>query len=164
VLVEDELRPWRHPAPYDFHLSSSGMSGPGVDADLAAHVTVARRAGIALHGPAATEVLPEVPHEDFIASLWSDFEDCVASGGSRYAVLSIARVWASLAEPERLHTKVSGGEWALARIPQGHRGVLERVLDSYRTHGRDVEIDAAEFRGYADFVAEQVRGLRAPAT
>lgn len=64
VLTESELRPWRHPAPYDFHLSPGTVSRPGLDPDLAAHITVTRRAGNALVGPPPEEVFPEVPRRD----------------------------------------------------------------------------------------------------
>jgi len=160
VLTEGQLRPWRHPAPFDFHLSSAGISGPGVDPDLAAHVTVARRAGVSLLGPPPAEVFPEVPHEDFVAALRSDFDHCLAlTATPSYAILSLARIWASLAEPDVQHTKVSGAEWALPRLPPDDRRPLELALASYRGDGGQLDVGGDEVSAYVASVAEKVRGL-----
>ena len=161
-LTLDQLHPWRHPTPYDLHLTHRGVVGPGEDADLAAHLTVARRAGIALDGPEPAQVFPEVPRADYEDSLLRDFEWSLAHAREepryeRYAILSIARIWASLAEPPVLHTKESGAAWALARLPHGLRTPLEQALASYRTHGRDLDLDREEFDSYADYVAGKVR-------
>jgi predicted nucleotidyltransferase len=160
VLTADQLRPWRQPTPYDFHLSSAGVSGPGLDGDLAAHVTVTRRAGVVLFGPAPAEVFPEVPRADFVAALRSDLDHCLGPNAApAYAILSLARIWASLAEPDVLHTKVSGAEWALARLPPATRPPLERALASYRGDGGDVDVAPDELTAYAAYAAERARDL-----
>ena len=161
-LTLDQLHPWRHPTPYDLHVTSTKAVGPGEDPDLAAHVTVTRRAGIALVGPEPQEVFPSVPRADYEASLLRDYEWCLAHGGgerrhTRYAILSTARVTAQLAEPGALHTKETGAVWALERLPPEARRPLELALESYRTHGRDVDVGEDEFRAYAD----AIRSLRA---
>ncbi len=73
VLTTSGRRPWRHPSPYDFHYSedwrekvttlraSGHTPPPGVDADLAAHITVLSRRGRCLQGRPITEVFPAVP-------------------------------------------------------------------------------------------------------
>jgi len=159
-LTLHQLHPWRHPTPYDLHLAAAKCVGPAEDPDLAAHVTVTRRAGIALHGPRPADVFPEVPRTDYEDALLRDFDGAWwVSGRSemRYAILSLPRIWATLAEPEELHTKESAAQWALPRLPAHLRRPLELALESYRTHGRDLEVDADEFRRYADHVAAQVR-------
>lgn len=163
-LMLERLTPWRHPAPYDLHLATPRLVGPGDDSDLAAHVTVTRRAGIALLGPPARDVFPEVPRADYEDALLRDFDSAWWLAGPqqmRYAILSLPRVWATLAEPDVLHTKETGAVWALERLPVNVRRPLELALESYRTHGRDLELDRAEFDAYAQVVAERVRSLRA---
>jgi streptomycin 3"-adenylyltransferase len=159
-LTLDELRPWRHPTPYDLHLTARGTVGPGEDPDLAAHVTVTRRAGIALAGPPPADVFPEVPREDYEDSLRRDFDWSLASAPKyrRYAILSVARIWASLAEPDELHTKETGAVWALARLPAELARPLELALESYRTHGGEIDVTADEFRAYAGHVASELDG------
>jgi streptomycin 3"-adenylyltransferase len=159
-LTLDQLRPWRHPTPYDLHLTARGTVGPGEDPDLAAHVTVTRRAGIALAGPPPADVFPEVPREDYEDSLRRDFDWSLASAPKyrRYAILSVARIWASLAEPDELHTKETGAVWALARLPAELARPLELALESYRTHGGEIDVTADEFRAYAGHVASELDG------
>jgi predicted nucleotidyltransferase len=162
VLRLDQLHPWRHPTPYDLHVAENRAVGPGEDPDLAAHVTVARRAGIALAGPPPHDVFPEVPRTDYVDSLLRDFDSVHADGRPwvPYATLSPARVWAQLAEPDVLHTKDSAAEWALARLPAQHRRALELALASYRGQGRDLGLPQAEWRAYVDAVADEVQKLR----
>ena len=159
-LTLDQLHPWRHPTPYDLHLWPGGTKGPGEDPDLAAHVTVTRRAGIALYGPPPIRVFPDVPRADYEDALLRDFDSAwwvTGRSEMRYAILSLPRIWATLAEPDELHTKESAAEWALPRLPADLRRPLELALESYRTHGRDLDFEADEFRRYADHVAAEVR-------
>jgi streptomycin 3"-adenylyltransferase len=157
-LTLDQLRPWRHPTPYDVHLTTRGVVGPGEDPDLAAHITVLRRAGVAVDGPPPAEVFPEVPRADYEDSLRRDFEWSLASAPKyrRYAVLSLARIWASLAERDRLHTKETGAVWALERLPAELQRPLEVALESYRTHGGDLDVGDEEFRRYTAHIAAEL--------
>ncbi|HEY3182696.1 MAG TPA: aminoglycoside adenylyltransferase domain-containing protein, partial [Gaiellaceae bacterium] len=159
ALTLEQLRPWRHPAPYDLHLATPRIVGPGEDPDLAAHVTVTRRAGIALAGPPPAAVFPEVPRADYEDALLRDFDASwwpADAKHMRYAVLSLPRIWATLAEPDRLHTKETAAVWALGRLPADLRRPLELALESYRAHGRDLDVDPDEFRRYADHIVAEV--------
>jgi streptomycin 3"-adenylyltransferase len=169
TLARGYLEPWRHPSPYDFHFGERrrsqmergdfGTSGE-TDVDLAAHVTVARRAGVALHGPAPEIVFPPVPREDYAESLLGDLEWTLAEHPTDlYGALSPARVWAGIAEPDALHTKESAASWALARVPPEHRAVLDHALALYRGE-RDDELDPEAVRAWGVFAAERVEELR----
>ena len=156
-LPEPTLRPWRHPAPYDLHFAWKGsrLLGPGEDHDLAAHFTVARHAGVPLLGPPPTDVFPDVPWEDYEDSLRRDLESCGEDGGGIYAVLSPARIWATLTE-RVVHSKASGAAWALERAPAEYQHLLSRVLEIYRTGTSEPWFDREEVRPFVDFVIAQV--------
>jgi streptomycin 3"-adenylyltransferase len=156
-LAAPSLRPWRHPAPYDLHVGSKHLVGPGEDHDLAAHFTVARHAGVALLGHPPADVFPEVPWEDYEDSLRRDLESCGEHGGRLYAVLSPARIWATLTE-RVVHSKASGAAWALERAPEEFRPLLSRVLETYRTGTNEPWFGRGEVRPFVDFVIEQVSG------
>jgi Domain of unknown function (DUF4111)/Nucleotidyltransferase domain len=150
------LRPWRHPAPYDRHFGSNRrLVGPGDDHDLAAHFTVARFAGIALAGPPATDVFPEVPWEDYEDSLRRDLQWCGEHGGRLYAVLSPARIWATLTE-RTVHSKESGAVWALERAPQEFRPLLSHALATYRTGTSEPWFERNQVRPFAEFVIDRL--------
>jgi predicted nucleotidyltransferase len=155
-LTESALRPWRHPATYDLHFGSElRVVGPGKDHDLAAHVTVARHAGIALVGPPPIDVLPEVPWADYEDSLRRDLEWCGEHGGRLYTVLSPARIWATLAE-RVVHSKASGAAWALERAPQEFQRLLSRALEAYRTGASEPRVERKEVRRFAEFVTQRL--------
>jgi hypothetical protein len=155
-LSEGNLVPWRHPAPYDLHFGSEQrLLGPGEDPDLAAHVTVARCTGTALLGPAPADAFPEVPWEDYGDSLLRDLAWCRDHGSELYAVLSPARIWATLTD-RAVHSKASGAVWALERAPADFHSLLERALETYRTGEREVEFKREEVAHFAEFVTKQL--------
>jgi Domain of unknown function (DUF4111)/Nucleotidyltransferase domain len=155
-LAESDLMPWRHPAPYDLHFGSEQrLVGPGADHDLAAHVTVARHASVALLGSPPADVLPEVPWEDYEDSLRRDLQWCGEHGGRLYTVLSPARIWATLTE-RVVHSKASGAAWAVERAPQEFRPLLSRVLETYCTGSSEPRFEREQVRPFVDYVIEQL--------
>jgi predicted nucleotidyltransferase len=109
---------------------------------------------------AAFATFPEVPRADYEDSLLRDFDDALAVDDERelrYAILTLPRIWATLARRDLLPTKESGAVWALERLPQELRRPLELALESYRTHGGDIPVSLAEFRPYAVHIATEVR-------
>jgi predicted nucleotidyltransferase len=155
-LAAPSLYPWRHPTPYDLHVGWKGDAlGPGEDADLAAHVTVVRHAGIALLGPPATDVFPEVPWTDYEDSLRRDLDWCRDHGSELYAVLSPARIWATLTEGA-VHSKASGAAWALERTSE-FRPLLERAVDAYRHGDTQPVFGREEVLRFVEFVTGQIR-------
>jgi len=128
-LSRGDLRPWRHPTPYQLHYSEDWRSRYEellcteawreqneqqlTDPDLAAHITVLRERGVCLHGRPIREVFPEVPRADYIDAIVRDLhwakerlaEDPV------YFVLNACRVYAYLKEG-RILSKAEAGAWA----------------------------------------------------
>ena len=152
-LVESAIKPWEHPALYDFHYSEAwrdrltrdlettawqNWSTPGGwDPDLAAHITLTREYGIVLAGKPIAEVLPDIPPKDFIDSILNDFFralDNVQANPDRhslYFILNACRVYAFLLEGH-LFSKDAGAVWSLKIIPEPHRPLVQRALDAYR--------------------------------
>jgi predicted nucleotidyltransferase len=142
VVTTDQLKNWRHPCPHEFHYGESSrerfiqdpvrrlaeLSSP--NADLAAHITVTRAVGISVVGPAPPYLLPAVPLEDYRDSLLQDLEWARTADSDIYGILSPCRIWATLATGE-VHSKVTGAEWALARLPDGLKPPVEAALAAY---------------------------------
>jgi len=157
ILTRAQLDPWRHPCAFEFHYSErwrgsferGALRKGGVDADLAAHVTVARHAGVVLSGLPREQALPEVPGADYVDSLLRDFAWCRREGVAfaRYAILSMAREWATLATGV-LHSKESGAVWAAERLPRELAGLVERALVNYRGGAERFDIDEFGFRRF----------------
>lgn len=148
VMTLDHLRPWRHPAPYDFHFSESwrsrfvetsradfGQPDDGeshYDPDLAAHVTVTRSRGLCLLGEPIQAVFPEVPAGHMHASLAVDLAESLQAIDRNpvYTVLNCCRSLAYLKEGVVL-SKSEGGLWALAEAPGAMAPIIRRALEAY---------------------------------
>ena len=192
VVREGDVRPYRHPLPYEFHFGE-GVAGQlrdgtyahppdAADADLGAHVIVARSRGVALVGPPPAEVFGAVRWADFVDSVLGDFawivEDDHVLESPFYAVLNACRTLQLLREGEgTVANKDEGALWGLAHLPPEHHGVIEAALACYRsaapvtpetrkTGGR--AWDAAALRAFRDFAAAEAarlapkRGIRFP--
>jgi predicted nucleotidyltransferase len=179
VVLVSTFREWRHPAPFEFHYSESlrGRFESGelepwesrTNRDLAAHVVVTREDGVALVGPPPAEVFPRIPNEDFRDALLYDVEWWRAHvgelatipGGVRNAVLSLARIWATVATGAT-HSKATGFDWALARLPAELRPVLE--------HGRNLYVGVEDqerwqelpVAAYIAAVADEIEAVTPP--
>ncbi|MEV6285890.1 aminoglycoside adenylyltransferase domain-containing protein [Kribbella sp. NPDC051770] len=165
VLTERQAAAGRHE--FEVHYSAywtekalnGEYAGPGTDPDLAAHVTVVRARGVAISGPAPTEVFAEVPREEYLAAIEADLDDVDLTEEPYYGVLNACRVL-MVRESGVVVSKEEGGEWGIAHLPEEHRPVVEQALQCYRSarvvsadergtdgHGWDVEALAA-FRRY----------------
>jgi predicted nucleotidyltransferase len=167
LLTEAQLRPWRYPTPFDFHYGESqrdrfaaGDFQPlwAEDRDLAAHITVLREAGRVLHGPPIEDVFPPVPEEDCVDSLLHDLAWSREEPRGLYAVLSASRIWATLAE-RRLHTKLSGGLWALEHASPEFHPLVARAVAVYCGESEDDGFEDDEVAAYLGYVDPLVRPI-----
>jgi streptomycin 3"-adenylyltransferase len=142
------LTPWRHPLRFDLHYSEMwrdaymrDLAGEGWrswnardqrDPDLSAHITVVRQRGIALYGPPAASVFPEVPETDYIAAIMSDVTEALDRiyADPVYAILNVCRTLAFL-QMRRVLSKEEGGQWALDHLPPALRPLVQTALMHY---------------------------------
>jgi streptomycin 3"-adenylyltransferase len=167
-LREADLRPWRHPAAYDFHFSEDGREklqqaladetwrawndATPTDPDLAAHITVTRRRGLCLYGAPIAAVFPAVPPADYLASIVDDFhwgrERLVAN--PVYFILNACRILA-YRRAGLVCSKDEGGAWGLPGLPEAHRALVDRALAAYR--GADpLPFDRAAVERFAAYI------------
>jgi streptomycin 3"-adenylyltransferase len=166
VLTIEQLRNWRHPSPFELHFWEGRRDEWALDPlgthaslatenpDLAAHLKIARAAGIALIGPPPAEVFPLVPEADLRDSLLRDLE-WSRTAGVLYGVLSPCRIWAAL-ETGEIHSKVTGARWAIQRLPADLQSTVERALAAYTGTGEPIEVDEKERRRLLDHIAGQL--------
>jgi Domain of unknown function (DUF4111) len=125
LVVAAEIKPWRHPAPYELHFwwgRGEGL-GPGTNTDLAAVITMTLTGNRTLYGPPPAEVFDPVPRADYVGGILRDIDDP--------SLLMVARVWAGVSTDE-VHSKLRAAEWALPRLPDEHKPVLEHAVAYYR--------------------------------
>jgi streptomycin 3"-adenylyltransferase len=102
------------------------------DPDLAAHISVVRRRGVAVSGPAPDEVFAPVPAEEYLAAIEADLADVDLVAEPYYGVLNACRVL-MVRESGAVVSKDEGGEWALTTLPEEHRGIVQQALRCYRS-------------------------------
>jgi predicted nucleotidyltransferase len=134
LVVQSEIRPWRYPPPFDFHYSDwwPGMRDRGTNTDLAVLITMLLAAGTPLYGPAPTTIFDAVPENDFRRTTLAAVDEVVRDieGDTRNVVLTLARIWTSLETGDVLR-KDRAATWALERLPDEHKPVLERARSLY---------------------------------
>jgi streptomycin 3"-adenylyltransferase len=146
VVVQSEVRPWRYPPRFDFQYGEWLRSGfdrgdlqpwPPVNPDVAVLISMVRLAGRALVGPAPGDVLDPVPHADLVRAMNDDLDSLKADldDDTRNVLLTLARMWSTIVTGE-MRSKDQAANWALERLPDEHRPVLELARDAY-LHGGD---------------------------
>ncbi len=154
-LCFDDLRPWQYPTPFDLHYSEDWREkyesdlGPGEwqnwpieeqrDSDLAAHITMTKARGICLLGEPVGQVFPDVPGEDFAASIASDLEWALKRLDKYpvYSVLNACRVHAYFKDG-RVLSKTEGAEWALENMLAQFHPIITTALEAYRSSKLEV--------------------------
>ena len=124
-LSRADLEPWRYPTPFDYHFSGDSELHDRTGEYFATEIANARARGVALAGPPAEEVFPEVPDEDFLDSIERDLvwaRDHIQEEPG-YAVLNACRVVAYRRERVVMSKAdaVGGGSALRRRVPSGHR-------------------------------------------
>lgn len=171
------LQPWQYPTPYEFHFSedwrerlnddlSSGAwqgwpEGESLaDPDLAAHIMTIRRRGLCLSGQPIGDALPDVPGEDYLASILADVDWALErlADNPVYVVLNLCRIYRYLVE-DYVGSKDEGGIWALAYLPEEHRSFVHQALQVYRGNAPVMNCDCNHLAHFVDSLYEKIHQL-----
>jgi len=168
IVMESEIRPWRYPPTFDFHYSElwrerfeSGELEPWTNTtnrDLASAVTMVLLGDKPLAGPPPTQVFDPVPRSDYIDAILRDVGtvDEFLPWDTRNVVLTLPRIWSAIAT-EAVYSKEDAADWALPRLPEEHRAVLELARAAYRGDVKDSWDDIRpQVRAYADHVVSEI--------
>ncbi|MEU2056608.1 aminoglycoside adenylyltransferase family protein [Streptomyces bungoensis] len=140
VVVQSEVRPWRYPPVGDFlygewlraEYEAGKVPQPEQAPDLALLLSMALTGDHPLAGPRPARVLDPVPHTDLVRASAAGIPGLLdgLDGDTRNAVLTFARIWATLATG-RILPKDTAADWAVGRLPPEHRPVLEHARHLY---------------------------------
>jgi streptomycin 3"-adenylyltransferase len=173
VVVQSEIRPWRHPARTDFHYFElhrgeweRGNLEPwsnDANVDLASVITMTLAGDAALFGPQPAEVFDPVPRRDYVQAVFRGVAsvDDDLNWDTRNVILTLPRIWSAIATDE-IHSKDAAAEWALAQLPEEHRPVLERARDVYRGAAEDPPWHELlpQVRAYAEHMLREIHRAR----
>lgn len=140
VVVQDAVRPWRYPPVCEFlygewlreDFERGVTPAPGPNPDLAAVLTMVLLADAPLLGPRPAELLDPVPAADLRRAIVAGVPKLMGglATDTRNVLLTLARVWTTLATGD-IRSKDAAAEWAVERLPAGHRPVLARARAVY---------------------------------
>jgi hypothetical protein len=174
IIAHTDLVPWQHPTPFDFHYSETwreymrhNLINGGVwhwnnnvltDPDLAAHITITRQRGVRLYGKPIAQVFPDVPQEDYRASILADVIGALDTiqDDPVYAILNTCRVYAFL-QNGLICSKHEGGHWALMVVPVELRPVIMLALERYATTSKEGQFDPKAVAAFASYMRQQLR-------
>ena len=145
VVLRSACSPFADPTPFELHYSNAHRTNyqrnltstcqrmQGFDPDLAAHMTVVRKAGVVLCGLPLEEVFAAVPPASYLASIWADIENAPEEieRDPVYFMLNLCRVLAYLQDGQVL-SKEQGGEWGASHLPQDS-ALIHQALCAYRS-------------------------------
>jgi streptomycin 3"-adenylyltransferase len=145
VVALPDVRPFRYPPrlelEYGEWLREAFLAGnvepaPNPNPDLAVLLVMVRESSRAVIGPPAAELVDPVPRMDLVRamtdavpSLLDDLES-----DTRNVLLTLARIWMTVATGA-IGPKDVAADWALERLPDADRPILERARDLYREGG-----------------------------
>jgi predicted nucleotidyltransferase len=156
-----DIHPWKYPTPYDFHFSEEHREqikrdlATGhwrnwnkkrlVDTDLATHIRILKERGILLTGPSIRSIFPDVPDNDFRASILRDFKWAAGRMDQRpmYATLNTCRCMVFV-KHGTIMSKQEAAEWALDFLPQEFTHIVSSALEGYLGEGRMESVDSKE--------------------
>lgn len=169
LVVQSDVRPWRYPPRCEFQYGEwlredferGETPAPTTDPDLALLITMVRQSGTPLLGPPPEEVLDPIPWEDTQRALVAGVPNLLAEleSDTRNVVLTLARIWTTLATGT-IYSKDVAADWALARLPTGHRPVLARARAIYLGERQEHWADLLPcVRPYAEHLASTIEQL-----
>lgn len=168
VVVRSDVVPWRYPARRELQFGEwqradigAGIFEPAVvDPDLAILLTKARHKSKALVGPPAHDFFDPVPAADLYSvlsatlDLWHAPPDW--EGEERNILLTLARIWYTAATGE-IAPKDVAADWAMERLPAGHRSALREAKLAYTGHAEDrLASRGDDVRAFVFFAKEQI--------
>jgi predicted nucleotidyltransferase len=169
IVVKSEVNPWHYPPSFDFQygewLRSEFESGniepwpTRIRADLALLITQVLLASRTVYGSKPGQLLAHVPYKDFMNAM-TDELDCLPNDldtDTRNVLLTLARIWRTVGT-DSISSKQKAAEWAIERLPDHFRPVVQRAL---KTASGDQEETWDDLKNNisecADFIEDQIR-------
>lgn len=142
IVVKSDVSPWKYPPKFDFQYGEwlrddfeKGNLEPWQSKempDLAILITQVLLSGKSLLGPKPDELLPLIPHHDFVQAMVHELPELMKNleYDTRNVLLTLARVWHTLAT-NTIYSKADSAEWVIPHLPNEYRSVLQRAKSIY---------------------------------
>lgn len=145
-LVLSDIQPWRPPARRELQfgewlrmeIEDGRVPEAETDPDIALLLAQARGKGIALRGPPAADLLPEIPARDLRAAIVRMMPEVARHwrGEEKHALLTLARMRVTLRDGDIVAKDVAVAR-ILGQVPSVHHPVLAHAVAVYRGEAED---------------------------
>jgi aminoglycoside 9-adenylyltransferase len=146
VVHLGELIPWKHPPRMELQygewlrtrIEKGWWPQSEQHADLTILLYQVREKSVALYGPDAKELLPEIPWQDVKWAIGDSWPELVANlkGDERNVLLTLARMWQTAALGI-ITPKDAAADWAMPQMPEAYGALLKMAAQGYRGESRD---------------------------
>jgi aminoglycoside 9-adenylyltransferase len=140
VVNLSDVVPWRYPPRNELvygewlraEFEANRIPSPAFDPDLAVVLTKVSNNSLAMLGPGARELFDPIPIEDLHRAIAESLPTliCGLRGDERNVLLTLARMWVTLATNEIVSKDVAA-QWVLDRLPPEHGAVLDLARRAY---------------------------------
>lgn len=132
------------------------------DPDIPAHLYLTRFKSIALLGEKASDVLPKISENDFVASVCADFKDLKWNptdvSDCTYRILTLCRILA-FKERRKILSKNKAAQYALTRLSLKKQAIVQRAID-FKFHQKAVKkFPAAALDDFARDILFKIKDL-----
>jgi predicted nucleotidyltransferase len=105
---------------------------PSINPDFTLLLAQARQEGVALYGPPAAAILPQVAPEDVHRAILDALPELLGSleGDERNVILTLARMWFTVSTG-RFASKAAAAEWAAHRVSPDTASILDLARGGY---------------------------------
>ncbi len=155
----NDLNPWKHPTPCQFHYSDSWtehyrnmlignikdsfiVDEDFCDADIASYVHLINQSGICIYGRPIKDVFPAIPESDFWNSISCNITEYdFQAYNPRYFssnILILGRIL-SYKKEKRILSKYEGGLWTLNYVPERLKYIIDHAIKEWYSKEKGLE-------------------------
>lgn len=177
ALYIRDIKPWQYPTRCQFHYSDywtehyEKLQGGEItesfivdtdfeDTDIACHIKLTKQCGICVYGGTASEIFPDVPEEDFWASISSEVEDYdFHAYNPKYFVSNILILGRILSYKKEkiILSKYDGGIWTRDHVPEKYRYIIDNALQVWYLGQEQAEYKREDLEGLRQYLIDYVR-------
>lgn len=168
IVEQSAVNPWHYPPIFDFQYGEwlrtefeQGIIEPWptkIMSDLALLITQVLLASKTLFGAQPDKLLCPVPYKDFMNALCDSLPSLLheIESDTRNVLLTLARMWSTVATDE-IRSKPAAAAWAIDRLPQQYRVVMERARAVCVGQAEEQWDDIQErIKPCADFIVREI--------
>lgn len=177
ALYIRDIKPWQYPTRCQFHYSDywtehyEKLQGGEItesfivdtdfeDTDIACHIKLTKQCGICVYGRPASEIFPDVPEENFWASISSEVEDYdFHAYNPKYFVSNILILGRILSYKKEkiILSKYDGGIWTRDHVPEKYRYIIDNALQVWYLGQEQAEYKREDLEGLRQYLIDCVR-------